>query len=162
LRCARGAKECCTDEWFEPGSSISREGVRPRTAGITKVSEKGAGSTSGGGEIKHGNPPISRMAGFDGESRAPCCNGMMYTTSADVVTCVGMCARLPLFALDQKINTKMTLRLFCGRLRTRFFGVKDFRILRSNFWHSGRRTSQATDTAQPNFLPRHSVTVYIV
>jgi len=31
-------------------------------------------------------------------------------------------------------------------------------------WHSGRRTSQKnhTDTAQPNFLPRHSVTEYIV
>jgi len=39
-----------------------------------------------------------------------------------------------------------------------------FRIPRSNFWHSWCRTSQKshTYTAQPNFLPRHSVTVYIV
>ena len=38
-----------------------------------------------------------------------------------------------------------------------------FRTLRSKFWHSGRRTSQKshTDTAQPNFLPRHSETEYI-
>ena len=64
--------------------------------------QKGAGSTSGGGEIKHDDPPITRMAGFDGN---PCCNGMMYTTSAcaNVEVGVGMCARLPLFAY-QKIT----------------------------------------------------------
>ena len=45
----------------------------------------------------------------------------------------------------------------------RIFRSEGFFYTSSKFWHSGRRTSQKshTDTDQPNFLPRHSVTGYI-
>ena len=45
-----------------------------------------------------------------------------------------------------------------------FSECRIFRILRSKFWYSGHRTSQKShiDTTQPNFLPSHRVTVYIV